>query len=173
MIVSVSGHRPDKLGGYGLDYRRLTDFARSQIISLKDKRTFELPSLILTGGAQGWDFACAFAAHQLEINYDVYIPFDGYTERWRDDKSLKQLEWIKAHAHQVVMTTNIPPEPGEPPNEFYRKRNNALVDNSDLLLALWNGNPETGTKMTIDRARWKRRPIVNCWPDYVKFMKSD
>ena len=54
------------------------------------------------------------------------------------------------------------------PEKSYRSRNQQIVNNGSVLLALSRGNREinySGTWMTVRMARKKGMPIVVCYPD--------
>ena len=44
-----------------------------------------------------------------------------------------------------------------------------MVDNCDVLLALWDGVERGGTWYTILYARFKGRPVVHLWASWEKY----
>jgi len=75
--ASGTGHRPQKLGGFG---RYTTTKLRSIAINALDAVR---PKKVITGMALGWDTALAEAALKLHIPYIAAIPFVGQESRWQ------------------------------------------------------------------------------------------
>lgn len=158
MIVAGTGHRPPRLGlGYTeADRERLADFAATELLKLK-------PSLILSGGAQGWDQALAMAAHRAGIPYRVYAPFEGQDAKWPPDaRSFYRRLLADAESVRIV-------SPGGYANWKFAKRDECLVDDCECLLALLDDKPEkSGTGITASYANSVGRRVVNCWPNWIK-----
>ena len=71
MIIAATGHRPDKLGGYG-------SIVADRLFHLAYETLEELaPTLVISGMALGWDMAVAEAAFCLDIPFHAYRPFEG------------------------------------------------------------------------------------------------
>ena len=90
----VTGHRPDKLGGYGWNiFSKLVGVAMEQI-------RHEKPDMVVSGMALGWDLACAIATIRLRdekhmnIRLRCVIPFASQYTKWRDEKAV--FLWTKA-----------------------------------------------------------------------------
>jgi uncharacterized phage-like protein YoqJ len=153
MRLAVTGHRPDKLGGYKTDvYRRLRQLAKRKIEELK-------PELVLTGMALGWDQAVADACVDLGVPFEACVPFNGQEKIWPDKSKLHYKELLML-AKEVIYVC----EPVFAPWKMIR-RNEYMVDNSDHLLALWNGT-DGGTGKTCKYALKVGREITNCWEDW-------
>lgn len=153
MIICGTGHRPDKLGGYGKDAAdKCVDLA---IDYLKNQR----PDVVISGMALGWDQALAIATLLENIELWAYIPFEGQEKVWpAQSKNLyKYILDRTSHIHIVC--------PGHYAPWKMQERNKAMVDNADLVLALWNGS-SGGTKNCIDYAESKKKPVLNLWPQY-------
>jgi hypothetical protein len=74
----ATGHRPEKLGGYSDEARhRLEQFAVTYL-------RYYAPDLFISGMAQGWDQACAYACTVLSIPWTAAIPFAGQESMWPD-----------------------------------------------------------------------------------------
>jgi uncharacterized phage-like protein YoqJ len=107
--------------------------------------------------AQGWDIALALAAIKLRIPLTCAIPFNGQQNQWpledrkRFDKVISLADTIK-----VV-------SPGPYAAWKMEARNRWMVDNSDIVLALYNGDPKGGTANCIKYAKSKDRQIFNGW----------
>jgi len=76
IILAGTGHRPNKLGGYGQDV--FNDLVRLAEIGL----TKYAPTYVISGMALGWDQALAQAAVNLAVPFHAYVPFDGMDSKW-------------------------------------------------------------------------------------------
>jgi hypothetical protein len=150
MSLSVTGHRPHLLGGY-LVQPALEHLA---LITLADMR----PQRVCTGMALGWDQAIAAACITLDIPFVAVLPgfaSGGYQcTRW-PAASQARFHQLLAAAAEIERC----PFPGAG-REFHH-RDQRLVERCDDLLALWNGDPKTGTGITVTMARGK--PVHNVW----------
>lgn len=153
MIICGTGHRPDKLGGYGKDVEdRLVTLARDWLIMYSPKK-------VISGGALGWDQALAWAAYFTNIEYVLALPFPGFEDRWPKSSKAK-LHALMHDAHDVHFVC----EEGYAGWKM-QKRNVWMVDNSDQVLALWNGT-SGGTGNCVAYANKKNKPIINLWEAY-------
>jgi uncharacterized phage-like protein YoqJ len=154
MIIGGTGHRPTKLGGYGQN-----EFNKLVYIAL-DFLKKERPNKVISGMALGWDQALAQAAITIEIPLVAAIPFVGQESRWWKE-SIKRYEYLLSKAE----STNIS-SPGYSPESF-QIRNEWMVDNSDTMLAMWDGS-KGGTYNCIQYAKSKKVPIINLWEEWRK-----
>lgn len=153
MILSVTGHRPDKLGGYSEQNRiELVDFAKKQLTKFR-------PSMVLCGMAIGWDLAIAEAAASLAIPFVACVPCEGQASKWPQESRARYDSLIKRAADVAMM-------PGGPYSAWkMQARNMYMVDRSNRLLALWNGSAG-GTKNCVDYAIKVDRDWSNCWDEW-------
>ena len=127
MIIAGTGHRPDKLDGYELLANlRLLGFARFILDQVK-------PNKIISGMALGWDQAIAQAAILEKIPFVAAIPFSGQESVWSEELQHNYKYLIK-RAAEVVTVSN-----GDYAAYKMQLRNEWMVDNCDMVLALWNG----------------------------------
>lgn len=161
MKLAVTGHRPDKIGGYGDDVaHKLFVVARNELARLK-------PDEVITGMALGWDQAVADAAGRLGIPYVAAVPCVGQDRIWpKESQSRYNALLVKAASVKVVT------EGGYAAWKMM-VRNKWMVDNCDEVLALWNGvmgpngEYEGGTGKCVEYATGKK-PIHNAWDEWVK-----
>lgn len=155
-IICGTGHRPSKLGGYGFFAQSLLiDFATFQLDRLK-------PKLVISGMALGWDQALAAAAWTLKIPYNAYIPFIGQEFMWPEESQKRYEELLKGAASVVNSC-----------GEGYaawkmQKRNEDMVNASDLVLALWNGTTG-GTSNCVSYASKNGVEILNVWDEWEQY----
>lgn len=156
MRLSVTGHRPDKLGGYGPEVtKRLTDFAVECLLRMH-------PDEVVTGMAIGWDQAIAEAALLLNMPFIAAIPFNGQETRW--PKVVQQ----RYHVLLGLARRKHVVSPGGFEVWKMQKRNEWMVNNSDATMALWNGT-SGGTKNCVDYIKKRKKSWTNVWDDWVKF----
>lgn len=153
MIICGTGHRPDKLGGYSKEvHDKLVLVARDAIKELK-------PSRVISGMALGWDQALMEAAQRLAYPTTAAIPFKGQERAWPRLSQLKYQELLDG-AMDIVYVC----EEGYAPWKM-QKRNEWMVDNSHLVLALWDGS-SGGTLNCIRYADKMGKKILNVWEKY-------
>lgn len=164
MILGVTGHRPSKLGfkqykAYSKEVEgALYAFASEQI------QTYE-PELILTGMAIGWDTAIADAARGWGTPFHAYIPFHGQEKIW-PKHAQERYNYLLTEAAEVIYVSE-----GEYTNKKLWLRNEAIIDCSTKILALWNGS-RGGTGGAIQYANQHHVPIINCWDDWITFTEG-
>lgn len=131
MRVAFTGHRPDKLGGYVIPnptYHKVVTQIHDQLVRLK-------PTQVISGMALGVDQWAAEIALDLDIPLLAAIPFKGQEATWPDD-SKKKYHALLSKAAKVVAVC----EPGYAAWKMF-KRNEWMVDNCDLLIAVWDWSP--------------------------------
>ena len=149
MIVAVTGHRPQKLGGFtNQTFNALTDLAR-------DWLRVNQPSKVISGMALGWDQALAQASVDLGIPLIAAVPFEGFESRW-PITSQKAMARLLDQADEVEVVHLYPG------NTALQLRNEWMVDRADKMLALWDGS-WGGTFNCIKYAVKCGRPIENLW----------
>lgn len=154
MIIAGTGHRPDKLGGYDPHTtKRVLEFA-TQVLQ------YHQPSTVITGMAQGWDMAMAQAAVNLGIPFHAYVPFHGQEQVWPSATRLYYKALLRLAQHVIVVTD------GGYSKAAMQARNQRMVDDCDLLLALWNGS-KGGTENCLLYAMLTGRPYINYWPQFI------
>lgn len=157
MIIAATGHRPNKLGGYGDDVRkRLRTVARNYL-------GLSLASEVVSGMALGWDWAFAEAAIQLGIPFVAAVPFYGQQDAWPPAYQAHYAKLLK-RARRVH---NVTGDCGYTPRAMH-DRNEWMVDYSHRVCALWDGSKYGGTASCLRYARHMGRPIDNVWQDFAR-----
>lgn len=154
MIVVASGHRPDKLGGYGFEVRtKLVDLAVSylQQIGPVDEA--------ISGMALGWDTAWAIAALKLGVPIHAAIPFAGQHLNWP-----KQSQDLYRAILDKCSSITYVGSPGYSCDKM-QARNRWMADRADRIVALWNGSPG-GTRNCLRYAGARGVPIDNLWQSW-------
>jgi len=155
MNVALTGHRPQRLGYRELnlytfaEWRKIIDWLKEKIIELNVTDAY-------CGMASGCDIAYGIAIYELkregyEINLHCVLPCQNYNSKIGWHKYLKECadEWIELS------------------DEFYKGCDNVrdqyMVDHSDKLFAIWDGNESGGVWSTIQKAKEKGIEVI-CYP---------
>lgn len=154
MIVCGTGHRPNKLGGY-------SNFIFNKLVTIAEEWILEnTPDRVISGVALGWDQALAQAALNNNIPLTSAIPFKGQEKNWPEESQKKYKEIItKSDKVHIVCS-------GSYENWKMQKRNEWMADNSDLVLAMWDGS-NGGTGKCIKYAEKKNKLIVNLFGELI------
>lgn len=161
MILGITGHRLHKIAhGYDLETR-----ARLDALALAGIRKHS-PTRIISGFAWGWDLACAKAGFTLGIPVTAAVPYDGFHLDWEPED---QAQWLTLLIRATVVYVS------EPGYQVYKlhKRNEWVVDQSERLLGFWDGKETGGTYSTIQYALKKGKKVVNLYPSWLKYGKSN
>lgn len=160
-IIVGTGHRPQKLGGYGELTRTLLN--RIAIEWLRHLA----PRGVISGLAQGWDSALIEACWALGLPYVACAPFKGQESKWPGAAQFRYRQYVERAAKFVISS------PGEYSAQKMQIRNEHMIDmalkdgpSNALVIALWDGSTG-GTKNCIDYAQRKQIEIINAW-QYAK-----
>ena len=158
---AFTGYRPQKMPfGFNESDPRCIDFKRrvkDTIQALYDMgyRHF------ISGGALGMDMFAAEAVLELRAQHpdmilEMVSPFDDQAARWSPELRARH-DWLFAQADITTATGHAYTR-----SAMFR-RNHYLVDNADLLLAAYDGQPG-GTAMTCELARRYDVPVMKIKP---------
>lgn len=152
MIVAATGHRPKSLPT-GYQNAPLQLLADAWLGSRK-------PSVVISGMALGWDQAIAVSALKLGIPVWAYVPFVGQADAWPTPSQVAYQQLLLRCAKINVVNN------GGYEGWKMQARNEAMVDDCDTLLALWNGE-RSGTGNCVNYARKKKVEVENLWEIYT------
>lgn len=148
MILAITGHRPHKLGGYNLP----NPVANAVMLKLSESLKILKPEVVLTGMALGVDQWTAQICDEMQIPFDAIVAFKGYETKW-PWHAQKWYRHLLGKARKVVTLSE-----GEYDPSLLHQRNYWMVDNSDALLAVWDGLPGSGTAGCVRYAQLKNPP---------------
>lgn len=164
MKIAVTGHRPDKLGGY-------TPKVTMTLVELAVRNMGQCRGAhVITGMALGWDLAVAEACCALGVEWTAAIPFNGQEFKWPDHQK-SHYRNLQAKATRIYVVS-----PGEYHPAKMILRNHWMVDelkpsDGDLVLALWNGDHKGGTAECVAYARNAQVPVLNVWSEWEALNK--
>ena len=159
---SFTGYRPQKMPfGFDESDPRCIDF-KARLHDALEELIGKGFAHFISGGAMGMDMYAAEAVLELKETYpwiilEMVSPFDDQAKRWEPEYQSRH-ELLFAAA-DIVTATSHPYTRG-----CLFKRNRYLVDNADLLLAAYDGQPG-GTRMTVEYARETGIPVQCITPN--------
>lgn len=153
-IIGVSGHRPDKLGGY------TDEVFNSLVQTFEEWLSVNSVKRVVTGMALGWDQAVAQACINRKMPFWAAVPFTGQERKWFP-KSIELYKNLLAQAEKVIVVS----EGGYAPYKMH-VRNKFIIDNCDKLVVMWNGDQFGGTWGCIKYARSKGFKEINLFDDW-------
>ena len=154
--IAFTGHRPQKLGGFDNSINKRNHFLSllgNFILSepyIQKYMTGEL--VFITGMAQGVDQWATELAVEWGVPFDAYIPCYDQQKTW--PLEAQRHYWnlvIKARSIIQVSSEDYRPE-------LMQRRNEAMVDNCDMLFAYWDGSGG-GTSNCVRYARQVGKPV--------------
>lgn len=158
-----TGHRPKSLS-------YLFDESDERYISLKQELKETIIKAInsgithfILGMAEGIDLMAFELVEELKYRYpkittECAIPFWGQESRFSEQNKVKYIRYLKVADKVTTLSQNYF-------NGCFQQRNKYMVDNSSLLIAVYNGNKSGGTASTIKLAKAKNLDVwlVKCW----------
>ena len=168
LVIAGTGHRPDKLGGYSAAAEaKVMEVARNAIDELR-------PARIISGMALGWDTALAKVAIEVGIPLIAAVPFNGFHKKWVPE-SQRAFQAILNKASEVVIVDELRDgtyqelngniAPGIYNVAKLQTRNIWMVDNCEMIAALWDGS-SGGTANCLKYARGMKRVYLNYWENF-------
>lgn len=151
MIYGVTGHRPDKLGGYDHPYHPMRQYVKR---FLRNIFSAEKPDKVITGMAQGVDQDCAEVCLGLGIPYVAAVPLKAQAAPWPPEARSHYLKLLDLAADVVVVCDDETPWA-----QAMHARNVRVVESCDRLAAVWDGS-SGGTADCVKYAKSVKRPIV-------------
>ncbi len=153
-----TGHRPQDLPNK-FEYNWKKDILNIQKFILENNIT-----KVITGMALGFDQALAVAVIKLKdtghkIHLEAAIPCNGQDNSWNIEYKKLYRYILKKCDSKVIISD-------EYTQTCMQDRNKYMVDNSDIVLAFYNGKGFGGTYNCIQYAKSVKKPIVNIYTMY-------
>ncbi len=158
---AFTGYRPQKFAfGFNEEDPRCLDF-KARLRDTVEKLISEGFTRFLSGGALGMDMFAAEAVLALKPKYphitlEMVSPYDRQAAGWPPEYQARHKRLFEAA--DITTATSHAYSRG-----CLQKRNRYLVDNADILLAAFDGQPG-GTAMTVKYAKKKGIPILTIEP---------
>jgi uncharacterized phage-like protein YoqJ len=113
--------------------------------------------------AIGWDTAIALAALEMGVPLVAAVPFIGQESMWPQKAKDRYHDILKQCVEVVIVCE------GGYAGFKYHERDKWMVNNSEAMIALWNGHPKGGTASTVRYAKQANRELFNVWPGWETF----
>jgi len=152
MIISITGHRPE----------RIPDM-KVVAVGLQNAYRHLEASRVIQGCAAGVDLASAQMAYRSGIPFWNARPWAGHTPRKEDQTT------YAAMLKYAEKTVDVDPSIKFPGFWIYQKRNKWMVDNAEATIAVWDGVEKGGTWNCIKYAWEKNVPVLVIDPVTGKF----
>jgi uncharacterized phage-like protein YoqJ len=161
MRIAITGHRPNKLGN---DYDLKSDLIHRIKGEILDQlwmidKDFDLT--LISGMALGIDTLFANIAIEGNMKLICAIPCIGQESRW-PQKSKDKYNEILSKAYEIVRVTT-----DEYTHSCMQKRNKWMVNNCDILIAVWDGTPG-GTANCVNYAMDVGKHIIRIDPHNLR-----
>ena len=141
-VVSITGHRPERIPSREYIEYQLT-------LAYRDLKV----SRVIQGMAAGVDLWAGRMAYYSRIPFVAVRPWAGHTPR-QQDKAM--YNYALEYADEIVVVNDSEKFLG---NWMYQKRNEWMVDNSQVTIAVWDGEARGGTWNCIKYALDQNRPV--------------
>lgn len=155
MKITFTGHRPSKLpGGYNDCENYLIGPINDCLDNLHDV------DCAYNGLALGFDAVTAWACLYRDIKVIGALPCLKQECKWpyESQKKYKELcDEIKLHDGELILVSDC-----EYNSYVMQKRNVYMVDNSDLVIACWDGS-SGGTANCVKYAEACHKTVINIW----------
>ena len=149
LTVAFTGHRPKALGGFNIPnptYNHVCEQIKQALEELN-------PAKAISGMALGVDQWAAQICVDMNIPFIAAVPFDGQDTVWPAE-SKKVYQSLLDKAERIVVVT-----PGKYDAWKMQKRNEWMVDNCNVLIAVWNGGSIGGTANCVAYATSEGKTI--------------
>lgn len=150
MTIAITGHRPDKIGAGEYMGGVISDKIKITLFDLIDKHK---PDKGISGMALGVDMLWAHCLFHKNIPFIAAVPFIGQESKWSSTAQSYYKTMLSCSSEIVVVS-----EGGYAPYKM-QKRNEWMVDKSDLLIGVWDGS-KGGTANCIDYARRNKKELI-------------
>ena len=144
-ILTLTGHRPDKLFGYDISDENYDRIAK-ELVEYCKKHNIDT---IVSGMALGFDQVGAQAALDAGIKLVAAVPFEGQESTWRSKEDKERYNEILARADLVVYVSSSKPRNKSEAARMLNERNEWMIHNGDSVYALYNGDEKGGTANAV------------------------
>jgi hypothetical protein len=131
-----------------------------------DERLSQFPQLVgISSLAAGSDQMFARIVLSRGGQLEVVVPSSSYEYSFEDREARRSYESLLALAIRVEILSF-----SEPSEEAYLSAGHRVVDLSDRLMAIWDGQPSRGKGGTADVVQFARtlgKPVDVIWPDGI------
>lgn len=174
---AFTAHRPSKLYGYNIytpKYYKLGRLIRKKCINLIENQDI---SNFISGGALGGDTISFLVINKLKGTYPnikniLAVPFRNQPIKWINQEDTDRYNHIKTLADKIIYVDTLEQYKlkGYQEDIYYpakmQKRNEFMVDNCDILIAVWDGS-RGGTYNCIKYCEKQGKEIIRINPKEI------
>lgn len=183
--ICFTGHRPTKLGGYNWSTPKnqaIMAELRHQIVQLVNS-TDDNKFTFYFGGALGIDQMAfnivekikfnTLKLNPIEITQILAMPFEKQDNNWFGEAGRKELRHERLIANEVILVDTLEGYKikGYPEDIYFpakmQKRNEYMVNNSDIIIAVWDGVKRGGTYNCVKYAQKLEKQIIQINPKEI------
>lgn len=162
-----TGHRPQKLG-YGENSIQCDELKSKLEELIKNLIEKEGVTHFISGVALGVDTYAAnivlnLKAQYLDITLECAIPCETQAVKWNERDRDIYYDLLAKCDKETLLQQNYT-------SDCMQKRNEYMVDNSDYVIAVWNGKP-SGTGNTVKYARNNKKAVLLINPQTLEVEK--
>ena len=176
-----TGHRPQSLSMFGFDMKHpgYDSLKKSLNEAIELCITKENIKRFLSGGAQGVDQISYWCVHKLKSKYPhvknvVAVPFKNQHIKWTNQDSIKWYFKMLERADEVIYVDELNDyrycvnevEIGTYHIAKMSKRNEYMVDESEIVIAVYDGSKKGGTRNCYNYACKKCKRIYRINPNF-------
>lgn len=163
--VCFTGHRPDHFGGYRED-TDIIDKIKAELERKVDEAIYLGYTTFISGMAIGVDtWAAEIVLEKKKENPEIKlvsaIPFVGQERRW-PISCIKRYDNIINNTDEIVIVSD-----GNYSVKKMMIRNEWMVDNSAIVIAVWDGTA-SGTGNCVKYAKKKKSEVWHIDPEFLK-----
>lgn len=138
------------------------DFARRSLVKFLSERKVELG---ISSLAEGADQLFSRVILEAGVSLKVIVPCADYERAFNTPEALHGYRELLSSASHVEYLTY-----GEPSERAFLAAGHSIVDQVDLLVAVWDGRPAKGlggTADIVEYAKTTAKPVFVLWPPGV------
>lgn len=171
-ICAFTGHRPTRFT-FKYDENDPACAALKAVLAKQIERLYRQGvTRYLTGCALGVDMwageaVLALAKLHPEISLRCIVPFAGQERKWTPEQQVRYHAMLQESGDTLILNERYT-------DDCYFQRNRYMVDNSDVLIAVYDGQAKkrSGTGYTVNYAGSAGKPILLIHPDTLKIYAS-
>jgi len=165
LTVAIVGHRPDRILNSERVEQKIGEILDLIRVGLGRHASGRGSLRLVSALAEGADRLAAAAALERGIALEAVLPFpDEEYERDFGDDSRKEFRALLGQAKSVLVLDGAAGRR----DKAYEAAGKALLDNCDVLVAVWDGEPARGrggTREVVEEAVRRRIPVLTVSPD--------
>jgi len=160
----MTGHRPEQFVDSGMASQNAKHWIENMVVFLRDDERFGMTEGI-SGMALGVDTWWAVQLLKYEVPLSAYVPFWEQGRKWAESDRRTWGQIIGAARDVKVFGRSEPYDVN-----LFGQRNQGMVDDCDLLLAVADGSGTGGSHRTLAYAKASGCPWIhyNPWDNTVE-----